>query len=304
MFYLKEIELTDEEKFTKFITRYKEECKDESIPISLNKENLPFSEFFKKLQLLSSLETCPKGFVPSKYFLIMVDDSIVGEIHLRYMSNDFILNFAGHVGYGIAPWERRKGYATRALKKLMIIAKDMKLERLLLTTDEDNVASQKVIVSCGGRYEKSNQGKRHYWIDLGEWILEESAMAIVFYKDEILATKENVYGNCVLSCPKGHVEDRETYIETAIRECFEETNVSLTLADYKKELNPYIIKFVDHHNQFIQKIIYPICFHIKEKGRPLAKEERILSVEFMKISKFLEDCSYDNVRQMVGMCFR
>ena len=57
MFYLKELELTDEEKFTKFITRYKEECKDESIPISLNKENLPFSEFFKKLQLLSSLET-------------------------------------------------------------------------------------------------------------------------------------------------------------------------------------------------------------------------------------------------------
>ena len=73
---------------------------------------------------------------------------------------------------------------------------------------------------------------------LEEYLEEESAMAIVIYENMILATKELIYGNEYLSLPKGHIEQGETKIETAIRECFEETNIKLDGEDLVKELEP------------------------------------------------------------------
>lgn len=58
--------------------------------------------------------------------------------------------------------------------------------------------------------------------------IEQSAMAVVLCKGKILATVEDIYGRKVLSLPKGHNEQGETLLQTAIRECFEETNIILT----------------------------------------------------------------------------
>ena len=54
--------------------------------------------------------------------------------------------------------------------------------------------------------------------------IEESVMAIVIYHHEILYIKELIYGMPKFSLPKGHIEDGETKIECAIRECYEETS--------------------------------------------------------------------------------
>lgn len=299
MLEIKEISTFDEQDFCAFEKRYKKECGEEIIPYSLNPNNLPFQEFLKELEKCKHIETLPVGFVLAKYYLIYVDGRIVGGINLRYQDNDFILNDSGHIGYGIAPWERNKGYAKGALKKVLIQAKHLGMTRCLLTTNLDNIASQHVILSCGGVLEKEIQEKKLFWISIGDWKKEESAMAIVFYRNKILSTKELIYGKEVLSCPKGHIEGDETHIETAIRECFEETNVVLTKDDYVKEVSPYIVEFIAHHNEFISKTIYPICFSVQQPGTPLAKEERILAVEYMEIDDFLSQCSYDNVREMV-----
>ncbi len=304
MLEIKEISSLDEEVFCKFEKRYKEEAKGEPIPYSLNPKNLTFSEFLIELEKCKHMETLPQGFVLAKYYLIYVDGRIVGGINLRYQDNDFILNCAGHIGYGIAPWERNKGYAKGALKKVLIEAKHLGMNQCLLTTDLDNIASQSVILSCGGVFEKRIEDKNLYWITLGEWKKEESAMAIVFYKKQILSTIELIYGKEVLSCPKGHIEKNETHIETAIRECFEETNVILKKEDYIVEVEPYTIQFVDHHNDFISKTIYPVCFCINQKGNPLSKEERVLSIQYMDIEDFLLQCSYDNVKTMVRNSLR
>ncbi|MDE7161207.1 MAG: hypothetical protein K2N65_00445, partial [Anaeroplasmataceae bacterium] len=70
------------------------------------------------------------------------------------------------------------------------------------------------------------------------------------------------------------------------------------------EVDPYTIQFVDHHNDFISKTIYPVCFCINQKGIPLSKEERVLSIQYMDIEDFLLQCSYDNVKTMVRNSLR
>jgi predicted acetyltransferase len=58
------------------------------------------------------------------------------------------------------------------LKQGLDLARSMGLGKVLLTCDEDNLASRRVIESCGGEYEHSyvgpeaTVGKRRYWIAL------------------------------------------------------------------------------------------------------------------------------------------
>ena len=56
----------------------------------------------------------------------------------------------GHIGYSVVPWKRRRGYATRALGLILSDAHAEGLEYVEITTDLDNIASQRVIEANGG----------------------------------------------------------------------------------------------------------------------------------------------------------
>lgn len=129
--------------------------------------------------------------------------------------------------------------------------------------------------------------------------IEQSAMAVVLCKGKILATVEDIYGRNVLSLPKGHNEQGETLLQTAIRECFEETNIVLTEENMVKALTPYSYQFSTPSNKLVQKTIAPFLFEVESEGQPIAKEKRMISVGWMEISEFLQKCSYDNVKAIV-----
>ena len=129
--------------------------------------------------------------------------------------------------------------------------------------------------------------------------LEESAMAVVIYHDKILTTNECIYGKETLSLPKGHKEENETILETAIRECFEETNIVITKDDLVTELSHYSYEFLTPSNQLIRKTIVPFLFRINREGTPLTKEKRILSVQWMPIDEFINQCPYESVKKVV-----
>ena len=124
-------------------------------------------------------------------------------------------------------------------------------------------------------------------------------MAVVLYHDKILATVELIYGKETLSLPKGHKEENETSLDTAIRECFEETNVVITRDDLVMELPSYSYEFLTPSNQFIRKTIIPFLFRIDREGRLLSKEKRILSVQWMDVDRFIENCAHENVINLV-----
>lgn len=93
--------------------------------------------------------------VPATVYFIIDNNKLVGTIDLRHELNDNYFSRLGHVAYYIKPEERKKGYATKALSLALEKYKKQKIEKVLITCLEDNVASRKVIEKNGGKLEKS-----------------------------------------------------------------------------------------------------------------------------------------------------
>ncbi|GER65561.1 hypothetical protein BpJC7_17310 [Weizmannia acidilactici] len=91
-------------------------------------------------------------------------------LEIRHDLNDALLESGGHVGYGIRPSERRKGLASKMLEMPLEKAKELGLERVLLTCDKKNTGSAKTIVKNGGILENEmDHGDRvtqRYWMTL------------------------------------------------------------------------------------------------------------------------------------------
>ena len=118
--------------------------------------------------------TVPEGRVPStQYMLVREEDrKIVGMLDVRHFLNDFLGKYGGHIGYSIAPSERRKGYAALMLKMALPECKKLGMEKVLITCISGNEGSKRTILRNGGVYESTvyepDEGVflERYWIDL------------------------------------------------------------------------------------------------------------------------------------------
>ncbi|AKU16074.1 GNAT family N-acetyltransferase [Luteipulveratus mongoliensis] len=109
------------------------------------------------------------GFVPATLYWIVDDlepERVLGSLSLRHELNDFLLEEGGHIGYGVRPSARGRGVATGALRASLDQARALGLDRVLVTCDDDNVASRRTIVGSGGVLEDVRNGRERYWIDL------------------------------------------------------------------------------------------------------------------------------------------
>ena len=82
----------------------------------------------------------------------MWDGEFCGSIGLRWQRGTEALPpyCLGHIGYAVVPWKQRRGYATRALREVLLEAKAEGLRFVEITTDPDNVASRRVVEANGG----------------------------------------------------------------------------------------------------------------------------------------------------------
>ena len=118
-------------------------------------------------RFMDASRPAPDGKVHATQFWITDDDdTLVGFLHMRHTLNDHLLDRGGHVGYGIRPTRRREGHASRALALALDALRGVGVERALVTCDDDNEASARTIISCGGVLEDVRSGTRRYWIDL------------------------------------------------------------------------------------------------------------------------------------------
>ena len=114
----------------------------------------------------------PPGHVPSTFLFAFDGARIVGRVSIRHELNDLLLQIGGHIGYAVVPEFRRCGYATEMLRQAVELSSHtLGLARVLLTCDDDNIASIRVIEKNGGVFENIVTGpaldkpRRRYWID-------------------------------------------------------------------------------------------------------------------------------------------
>jgi predicted acetyltransferase len=140
--------------------------------VHYHRPDLAFSEYLCILDDAERGRGLPDGHVPSTLLFGFVEGEIVGRLMLRHSLNEFLLRAGGHVGYVVVPAHRGRGYAVKMLTQGLDLARSMGLEKVLVTCDEDNIASRRTIERCGGEYEDSYAGpeapvvKRRYWIAL------------------------------------------------------------------------------------------------------------------------------------------
>jgi predicted acetyltransferase len=80
------------------------------------------------------------------------DGEFCGSIGFRWQEGTTELppHCLGHIGYAVVPWKQRRGYAKAALAQLLPEAKSVGLPFVEITTDPENLASQRVILANGG----------------------------------------------------------------------------------------------------------------------------------------------------------
>ena len=157
------------------IIKYKEESLAES-PIINGSAGLDrlssIEDWLEELKKRSSEDTVPEGLVPSSTYLGVrgKDNYIVGMIDIRHYLNEYLTQVGGNIGYSVRKTERNKGYAKQMLKLALEKCRDLKMKKVLITCDEDNIASEKVILSANAKFEDirnvDGENKKRFWIEL------------------------------------------------------------------------------------------------------------------------------------------
>ncbi len=171
--FLSKLTLDDEQEFIAF---YKEfmEYGGAIYPGILTKFNGNYIEYLERIEKNSDPLSQPEWRISDDtYILKNKDGRIYGMSSLRHGLNDGLMARGGHIGYGIRPTERKKGFGTKQLQLLLPKCKELGIEKVLITCDKENIASANIIKNNGGIMENEIVDEdgtiiQRYWIDLSK----------------------------------------------------------------------------------------------------------------------------------------
>lgn len=111
--------------------------------------NAGWPTYLQKLSNYRHGVNLPRDWVPATFLVAIVGGQLIGRVSIRHQLNDYLPNFGGHIGYGVRPDHRRRGFASEMLRQALIIARAEGIDRALITCDQTNVASANIIERHG-----------------------------------------------------------------------------------------------------------------------------------------------------------
>jgi len=129
--------------------------------LSVSKLEKNFSAYVEKKLSQARGENLSPGFVPQTDYWLIDDNEFIGRVSIRHKLNEHLRRIGGHVGYDIRPSRRRQGYGSAILALALPKAKELGLNRVLITCDEANGASRKIIEKNGGIFENTVDDPEH-----------------------------------------------------------------------------------------------------------------------------------------------
>ena len=149
-------------KIEKISLKHKEAILEMCKEYNLNNEDYNGAFFIKNIidyeDKIKELDNASNGildnpaFVPYTCYVFIKENKIVGVGSVRHYLNEYLEKFGGHIGYSIRPTERKKGYGSKALELLINQAKEMNIEKILITCNINNIGSKKVIENNNGKF--------------------------------------------------------------------------------------------------------------------------------------------------------
>ena len=129
----------------------------------------PFAEWLARAQRRG--ESLGPDEIAATFEIVTLEGRLAGRVSVRHWLNASLLNRGGHIGYGVLPQYRGRGLGKLLLKRGLELTSKLEIRRVLVTGDEDNVASRRIIEGAGGVFESNFESSdqqvptRRYWIE-------------------------------------------------------------------------------------------------------------------------------------------
>ena len=124
--------------------------------------DVPYSHFRSYLQRRIDMKLgldLPDGRVPQTTYWLFSREKPVATAKLRHRLTDSLRRIGGHIGYSVRPTERGKN---RLCGCSFSLEKD--IEPILITCNEGNAPSRRIVERNGGVLERIESGVSYYWV--------------------------------------------------------------------------------------------------------------------------------------------
>ncbi len=137
---------------------------------NMDGEPTNLDEYIKKTKDHEEGKNLHEGWVPATTYWLIDKEEFIGHTNIRHKLTEELKTEGGNIGYYIRPTARKKGYGTKMLELALHEAEKIGLKKVLITCEESNIGSRKVIERNGGKYRdkvtKNGKTLLRFWVEL------------------------------------------------------------------------------------------------------------------------------------------